>query len=209
MQEVISNRIAEIPAPAAKEPGWYPDPLGSTRERFWDRSWLDLTRVPEVRLPLPTAPPSTNGHHPRKGLLSLVGLKPAPQPEPEEVKAGGKAERKKRKEVEERKREFFESPAGRARLSFGQKHGVFQCYLPLTRPELVVIPGIKGAAPLISSDPVQILNSVVAEGWKLTAGSFFWADADGGVVGFYMFKRSKKRQREMNDPWKGEPEELR
>jgi Protein of unknown function (DUF2510) len=209
MRQADAQRIAEIPAPPAKEPGWYPDPLGSTAERYWDRTWLDLTRVPQVRLRMPSPAATPNGHHPRKGLLSLVGLKPQPAPEAEAPRSGSKSERKRRKEVEERKGEFFASPAGRARLSYGQKHGVFQCCLPLTRPELVVIPGVAGAAPLITSDPVQILNSVVAEGWKLTAGSFFWADADGGVVGYYMFKRSKKRHREMNDPWKGEPEELK
>lgn len=207
MQEVHANRIKEIPAPSAREPGWYPDPLGSTAERYWDRGWLDLTRVPQQRLVLPPAPVQ-NGHHPKKSLLSLVGLKSAP-PEPEASGAVSKSERRKRKEVEERKLEFFESPAGRARLSYGQKHRVFQCNLRLTRPEVAVIPGVVGAAPLITSDPVHILNSVIAEGWKLEAGSFFWADADGGVVGYYMFKRSKKRLRDMNDPWKGEPEELK
>ncbi|MBS1878762.1 MAG: DUF2510 domain-containing protein [Actinobacteria bacterium] len=207
--ELTANRIAQIPAPAAKEPGWYPDPLGSTRERYWDGSWLELTRVPEVRLARPVAIPNGNGQPPKKSLLSRVGLKPAAPVEAGATGPADKAGRKRSREAAERKREFFASPAGRARLSYGQKHDVFQCHLPLTRSELVVIPGVVGTAPLITSDPVQILNSVVAEGWKLKAGSFFWADADGGVVGYYMFKRSPKRHRKMNDPWKGEPEELR
>ena len=46
MDQTIANRIHEIPPPHAKEPGWYPDPLGSTAERYWDRTWLELTRVP-------------------------------------------------------------------------------------------------------------------------------------------------------------------
>src|SRR5690242_17137937 len=134
MQEATEKRIAEVPPPAAKEPGWYPDPLGSTAERYWDRTWLELTRVPQRRLAIPTEAVQ-NGHHPKRRLLSLVGLKHEPPAEPEPSGAGSKAERRRRKEVEERKREFFASPAGRARLSYGQKHDVFQCALPLTRPE--------------------------------------------------------------------------
>src|ERR1700742_485160 len=190
MDLAAPTRIHEVPAPAAMEPGWYADPLGSTAERYWDRTWLELTRVPTVRPPRPLVPPSQNGHEPKKGLrfpLSFVGLK-SPPSEEEEPKAGGKKERKQRKEREERKREFFASPAGQARLAYGQSHDVFQCHLPLTRPELVVIPSVQDAAPVITSDPVQILNSVIAEGWKLEAGSFFWADAGGGVVGYYLFK---------------------
>ena len=61
---------------------------------------------------------------------------------------------------------------------------------------------------MITSDPVHILNSVVVEGWKLKEGTFFWADSWGGIVGFYLFRRSQKRHRTMSDPWKSEPQEL-
>ncbi len=202
MEAATSHRIHQIPAPAAKEPGWYRDPLGSGLERYWDRSWMDLTRL---RHEPPAPPPAPAGPQaPRKGLLSFVGLKSAN----ETADPKGKRKGKKGKESDERKREFFDSPAGRARLAFGQEHSIFQCRLSLSRPELFIIPGVEDAAPLITSDPNQILNSIVSEGWKLDAGSYFWADGDGAVVGYYLFKRSKKRLRPMNDPWKREPQEL-
>ena len=210
MDQATANRIHEIPAPAAKEPGWYPDPLGSTAERYWDRTWLELTRVPKVRPVAPIPESLPNGHHGKRTLrfpLSLVGFK-SPPAEVEETLPTGKAERKQLKEKDERKREFFESPAGKARLSFGQDHRLFQFHLALTRPEPFVIPGVEGGPPFITSDPVHVLNSVVVEGWKLKEGTFFWADSWGGIVGFYLFRRSKKQHRQMNDPWKAEPQEL-
>jgi hypothetical protein len=208
MEATTIDRIHQIPAPAAKEPGWYRDPLGSGLERYWDRSWMDLTRL-QHEPPAPSSAPS-NGAAPRKGLLSFVGLKPSAGDQSGSTAADPKGKRKgkKAKEGDERKREFFASPAGQARLAFGQKHSIFQCRLSLSRPELFVIPGVEDAAPLITSDPNQILNSVVSEGWKLDAGSYFWADGDGAVIGYYLFKRSKKRLRPMNDPWKREPAEL-
>lgn len=212
MDQATAHRIHEIPPPPAKEPGWYPDPLGSTAERYWDRTWLELTRVPKVRPAAPIVDPvpnaNGNGHHGKRGLrfpLSLVGFK---SPEVEPPRPADKGSRKQLKEKDERKREFFESPAGKARLSFGQDHKLFQCHLALTRPEPFVIPGIEGGSPFITSDPVHVLNSVVVEGWKLKEGTFFWADSWGGIVGFYLFRRSKKQHRKMNDPWKSEPQEL-
>jgi len=190
-----AQRIDEIPPPDAREPGWYPDPLGSTAERYWDGTWRELTRVPKVRLVSGLRLP-----------LALVGRKTPAQPAdartPKEGRARDKAERKRLMAVEARKQAFFESPAGRARLSFGQKHRLFQCELELTRRPAVVIPGAEGTAPKSTTDPVDILNSVIDEGWKLVTCSFFNAEVRGGAIGLYLFKRSKKRYRIMNDPWK-------
>jgi Protein of unknown function (DUF2510) len=206
MQNDLSQRVHEIPAPAAKEAGWYPDPLGSTAERYWDGAWLELTRVPKAGL---------NGHLrqspvPKQGWKRLrLALAGRPQPLPGPVvpaatstTAPDKSEKKRSSEVEKRKRAFFESPAGRARLCFGRKQRVFQCEIDLWAAPEIVIPGVEGTAPQSTSDTVEILNSVVAEGWKLVAGSFVYAEMRGGPVGIYLFKRSKKRRRQMNDPWK-------
>lgn len=201
-----SQRIQEIPPPEAKEPGWYPDPLGSTAERYWDGTWLELIRVPKVRLA--SEVPFRSAKRPRwarQGLrlpLALIGR----QPSAEAPRARDRAEQKRLTAAEERKQAFFESPAGKARLSFGQKHQLFQCELELTTRALVVIPGVEGTTPRSTTDPVDILNSVIAEGWKLVAGSFVYNEMRGGAVGFYLFKRSKKRHRMMSDPWKGSVE---
>lgn len=203
MQNDLSQRVHEIPAPAAKEPGWYPDPLGSTAERYWDGAWLELTRTPKAALNgrLPQAAAPKQGW--KRWRLALAGRS---QPPPVAVAptpaAPGPAGAKPSTEVEKRKRAFFESPAGRARLAFGRRQRVFQCEIDLWAPRPVVIPGVEGTAPQATSDSVEILNSVVAEGWKLLAGSFVYAEMRGGPVGIYLFKRSKKRRREMNDPWK-------
>jgi hypothetical protein len=205
-----AQRIHEIPSPEARAPGWYPDPLGSTAERYWDGGWKELIRKPRVRLA--SGLPSQNAKRQRWGKqslrlpLALAGRKTPAQPTdertPKEERANVRAERKRLTAIEARKQAFFESPAGKARLSFGKKHRLFQCELELSRQEAVVIPGIEETAPKSTTDPVDILNSVIDEGWKLVAGSFFYAEVRGGAIGFYLFKRSKKRHRVMNDPWK-------
>lgn len=207
IDDQTTARLGEIPPPERRERGWYPDPLGSTAERYWDRTWLDLTRVPKARLVsrLPTQGTASR----RRGVLRLPLSFVTGRSGEERVNGGAprlekslrRSHQKQELEVESRKRAFFESPAGRARLSFGQKHRVFQFQLDLGRPETFVIPGVEGTAPLATNDPVDILNSVVVEGWKLVAGTFEYAEMRGGAVGFYLFKRSKKRQRKMNDPW--------
>ena len=125
MDQTIENCIHEIPPPHAKEPGWYPDPPGSTAERYWDRTWLKLTRVPKVRPAAPLADGLSNGHHGKRSLrfpLSLVGFK-SPPVEGDEPPPADKASRKQLKEKDERKREFFESPAGKPASPTGRTTG--------------------------------------------------------------------------------------
>ncbi len=207
--EYIRGRIHQVPPPEAKEAGWYPDPLGSTLERYWDGTWLGLTRPSQTKLAL--EPHSRNGN----GLLGRGGLRLSPahirheQPtdhpdgarDGKQTRSQRRAKKRRRAAIEARKQAFFSTPPGKARLSFGQQHQLFQCELSLTDPTPMIIPGVEGTVPQCTADPVDILNAVVAEGWKLVAGSFVHSEMRG-TVGCYLFKRSKKRRRRMSDPWK-------
>lgn len=103
--------------------------------------------------------------------------------------------------VEAAKEAFFESPAGRARLAYKRGHRLFQYELAVNELEPTVVPGQVGAPATVTTDPVDILNSVTVEGWKLVTGKFFHSEMRGGVVGCYLFKRSQKRRLAMNNPW--------
>jgi len=205
--EYIRERIHLAPPPEAKEPGWYPDPLGSTSERYWDRTWLELTRPPKAKLAFESPARNDNGLGGRRILRlphAFVGHEQPAQPTddehaPRETRARRRAKKKGLAAVEARRQAFFETPPGKARLSFDQKHRLFQCELSLTHPTPIIIPGVEGTAPQWTSDPVDILNAVVAEGWKLVAGSFVHSEMRG-TIGCYLFKRSKKRLRKMNHP---------
>src|SRR5258706_6083903 len=106
MDNARSLHLQEIPPPGAKEPGWYPDRLVSTAERYWDGTWLDLVRVPKVRLA--SQVPHQNGQKTRarrRGLrlpLTLIGLKPSAQA-PAAEPTRDKAEEKRSRAVEARK----------------------------------------------------------------------------------------------------------
>jgi hypothetical protein len=104
--------------------------------------------------------------------------------------------------VEEAKEAFFQTPAGRARLSYQRGHRLFQYELQINELEPLVIPGLVGSSPRETTDPVDVLNSVIVEGWKLVSGKFIHSEMRGGVIGCYLFKRSQKRRLRMNNPWK-------
>lgn len=121
------------------------------------------------------------------------------------------ASREERAELKERERQlrsaeaakeaFFQTPAGRARLAYKRGHRLFQYEMPVTDLEPTVVPGAVGAPARETTDPVDILNSVTVEGWKLVTGKFIHSEIRGGAVGCYLFKRSQKRRLQMNDPW--------
>jgi hypothetical protein len=123
----------------------------------------------------------------------------------------GKAARLERAEEREQQRQvesveaarkaFFESPAGRARLAYKRGHRLFQYELAVNELEPTVVPGQVGTPATVTTDPVDILNSVTVEGWKLVTGKFFHSEMRNGVVGCYLFKRSQKRRLAMNNPW--------
>jgi hypothetical protein len=123
----------------------------------------------------------------------------------------GRAAREERAEERERERRllavaeaeqaFFKTPAGRARLAYKRGHRLFQYELEINELAPTVIPGHAGAPALVTTDPVDILNSVTVEGWKLVTGKFIHSEMRNGAVGCYLFKRSQKRRLAMNNPW--------
>jgi hypothetical protein len=122
-----------------------------------------------------------------------------------------KSAREERAEERERERRlaaaaeaeqaFFQTPAGRARLAYKRGHRLFQYELEINELEPTVIPGHVGSPALVTTDPVDILNSVTVEGWKLVTGKFIHSEMRNGAVGCYLFKRSQKRRLAMNNPW--------
>jgi hypothetical protein len=104
------------------------------------------------------------------------------------------------------KEAFFQTPAGRARLSYKRGHRLFQYELEINELSPTVIPGPIGAPARETTDPVDVLNAVTAEGWKLVSGKFIHSEVRGGAVGCYLFKRSQKRRLSMNNPWQSPQE---
>lgn len=103
--------------------------------------------------------------------------------------------------VEAAEQAFFQTPAGRARLAYKRGHRLFQYELEINELPPTVIPGLVGSSARLTTDPVDILNSVSVEGWKLVTGKFIHSEMRGGAVGCYLFKRSQKRRLAMNNPW--------
>jgi hypothetical protein len=104
--------------------------------------------------------------------------------------------------VEAAKEAFYATPEGRARLAYKRGHQLFQYELPVGELPSTVIPGPAGLPTRETTDPVDILNSVAVEGWKLVTGKFIHSDVHGGAIGCYLFKRSQKRRLQMNEPWR-------
>lgn len=96
---------------------------------------------------------------------------------------------------------FFRTPAGKARLAYKRGHRLFQYELATGELSPVVVPGPIGSPARETADPVDILNSVTVEGWKLVTGKFIHSEMRGSAVGVYLFKRSQKRRLAMNNPW--------
>lgn len=203
MTTLERERLSHAPAPQAQEPGWYPDPLGTTAERFWDGQWMELTRTPRLRLAAEALVREEAQQAPRPPLLARIPSLQLPplSKEKREQRSREREHLQQRLWMETERQAFFQSPAGRARLAFERGQHLFQYELEIDRVEPTVIPGLVGAAARTTEDAVDILNSVAVEGWKLVDGKFFHVDSRG-LVGCYLFKRSKKRRQAMNDPWR-------
>jgi hypothetical protein len=118
-----------------------------------------------------------------------------------EERAELKEREKALRSAEAAKQAFFETPAGRARLAYKRGHHLFQYELEINELSPTLIPGPAGAPARVTTDPVDILNAVTVEGWKLVTGKFIHSELRNGVVGCYLFKRSQKRRLAMNNPW--------
>jgi len=116
-----------------------------------------------------------------------------------------RAEEKEREKrlaaVETAEQAFFQTPAGRARLAYKRGHRLFQYELEINELPPTIVPGLAGSSAFVTTDPVDILNSVTVEGWKLVTGKFIHSEMRNGAVGCYLFKRSQKRRLSMNNPW--------
>ncbi len=202
MTTLEKERLQQAPAPQGGETGWYPDPLGTTAERFWDGEWMALIRTPRLRLAAEALVREEAPQGPRLSLLTRVPSLQLPplSKEKREQRTREREHIKQRLWLEAERQAFFQSPAGRARLAFERGQQLFQYELEIDRVESTVIPGPVGAPARATEDAVDILNSVAVEGWKLVDGKFFYVEPRG-LVGCYLFKRSKKRRQPMNDPW--------
>lgn len=202
MTTLERERLSHAPAPQAQEPGWYPDPLGTTAERFWDGQWMELIRTPRLRLAAEALVREEAAQAPRPPLISRIPALQLPplSKEKREQRSREREHLRQRLWMETERQAFFQSPAGRARLAFERGQHLFQYELEIDQVEPTVIPGPLGTSPRTTEDAVDILNSVAVEGWKLVDGKFFYVESRG-LVGCYLFKRSKKRRQQMNDPW--------
>jgi hypothetical protein len=159
--------------------------------------------------PSPPAPAEQGDTEKRHGfrfpsLLSRPSrptLMPPLGKEAREERAEERQRQKQALSTEAAKAAFFETPAGRARLAYRRGHRLFQYELEINGIAPTVIPGPVGSPALETVDPVDILNSVTAEGWKLVTGKFIHSEMRNGAIGIYLFKRSQKYRLSMNDPW--------
>lgn len=133
--------------------------------------------------------------------LPLLRSRPATDTTSREQRAELKERAKEIKSAEAAKEAFFETPAGRARLAYKRGHRLFQYELEINELSPTVVPGPAGGPARETTDPVDILNAVTVEGWKLVSGKFIHSEMRNGVVGCYLFKRSQKRRLPMNNPW--------
>jgi hypothetical protein len=140
--------------------------------------------------------------------LPLLRTRSAPDAASRDERAELKQREKQLRSAEAAKEAFFQTPAGRARLAYKRGHRLFQYELEINELSPTVIPGPVGGPARETTDPVDILNAVTVEGWKLVTGKFIHSEIRGGAVGCYLFKRSQKRRLSMNNPWQA-PDESR
>lgn len=151
-----------------------------------------------------TSGAGTSVSHPeeRPARRGLAALLPSLDRSAREERAEEKERQRQASTLEAAMSAFYETPAGRARLAYKRGHRLFQYELETGQLPPTVVPGPVGSPARETTDPVDILNSVTVEGWKLVTGKFIHSEIRGGAVGVYLFKRSQKRRLAMNEPWR-------
>jgi hypothetical protein len=131
-------------------------------------------------------------------------------------------ERKRVEAIEKAKKDFFETPAGQARLAYEQGDQIFQYSFDVVNHQAIVVAMVGGRQTKKTNDPVTVLNSVCHEGWELVNGSFVFVEegsqsrdkfmssgqnvaVKGTTVGYYLFRRSDANKRETSNPWEQLP----
>ena len=121
------------------------------------------------------------------------------------------------KAIEKAKREFFTTPAGRARIAYDQGDQVFQYAIDVMNQKAIIVHMVGSTTSKSTTDPVDVLNSVCREGWELLNGSFvfieeghqsrdkMWSTGQnvaikGTTVGYYLFRRCEAN-RAPSEPW--------
>jgi hypothetical protein len=85
-------------------------------------------------------------------------------------------ERKRVEAIEKAKKDFFETPAGRARLAYEQGDQIFQYSFDVVSHAAIVVAMVGSRQTKKTNDPVAVLNSVCHEGWELVNGSFVFVE---------------------------------
>jgi hypothetical protein len=131
-------------------------------------------------------------------------------------------ERKRVEAIEKAKKDFFKTPAGRARLAYEQGDQIFQYAFDVVNHQAIVVAMVGSKQTKKTNDPVTVLNSVCHEGWELVNGSFVFVEegsqsrdkfmssgqnvaVKGTTVGYYLFRRSDANKRETSNPWEELP----
>lgn len=130
----------------------------------------------------------------------------------------GKAEQKRRQQLEAQKRAFFATPAGKARDAFEDGDHVFQYAIDVMTQTAIVVAMIGSNTSKRTTDPVDVLNSVCREGWELVNGSFVFIEegqqsrdkfmssgqnvaTKGTTMGYYLFRRCEANREQAGNPW--------
>ena len=119
---------------------------------------------------------------------------------------------RQRRDEEKQEREFWASPAGRARMAYEDGDQLFQFELDVRDSQTFTIPMWKTGAVTRTDDANDVLNSIAREGWDLVTASFVFHETGsesrdkfmasgqhiavrGTVVGYYVFERNEELHR--------------
>jgi hypothetical protein len=170
------RNFVRLPSTQAQEPGSITGGEDGARDKRWD------FKLPSFRGSKPT-------------------LAPLIDKSAREERARERERQKELAAIEAAEQAFYETPAGRARLAYKRGHRLFQYELEIHDLRPMIIPGLAGTPSRETTDPVDVLNAVTVEGWKLVTGKFIHSEMRNGAIGCYLFKRSQKRRLQMNNPW--------